>query len=129
MARIHAEERTLRALTADVEHEIVERLVKALHPLRIYLFGSHAYGTADRDSDVDLLLVVGDDETAKRDLACQGLSSLSGICIPVDLIVCTQAELVKWADVPCNIIHTVVHKGRVIYDSHHGIGAGVAEKG
>ena len=117
------------ALSADIEREIVERLVKALRPLRIYVFGSHAYGTPDRDSDLDLLLVVGDDETAKRDLACRGLSSLSGICIPVDLVVCTEAELMKWADVPCNIIHTVVNKGRVIYDSHSGIGAGVGEKG
>ena len=27
--------------------------VKALDPLRVYLFGSYAYGTPDQDSDFD----------------------------------------------------------------------------
>ena len=41
--------------------EIVQRLADAYHPLRIYLFGSKARGTAGPDSDYDLLIVVSDD--------------------------------------------------------------------
>ena len=36
----------------------VRRLVAALRPERIYLFGSRARGDADQDSDFDLLVVV-----------------------------------------------------------------------
>jgi len=34
--------------------EIVKRLVETLHPLEIYLFGSHARGTPDRDKRLGL---------------------------------------------------------------------------
>src|SRR5438552_17249869 len=37
---------------------IVERLVEALRPERIYAFGSHARGDATPDSDVDLAVIV-----------------------------------------------------------------------
>jgi hypothetical protein len=43
--------------------------------------------------------------------------SLSGMCIPVDLLVFNTAEMQKWSNVPCNIIHTVVQKGRLVYES------------
>ncbi len=39
-----------------IKDEIVERL-KPLGPDKIILFGSHANGTADEDSDIDLFLV------------------------------------------------------------------------
>ena len=42
-------------------------MVKAYQPKAIYLFGSHARGTAGPDSDYDLLLVVDDNaDKAKR---------------------------------------------------------------
>ena len=39
-----------------LKDEIVERL-KPLEPDKIILFGSYAYGTPNKDSDIDLLLV------------------------------------------------------------------------
>ena len=42
-----------------IQSEIVERL-KPLQPERIILFGSYALGNATEDSDIDLLLVRGD---------------------------------------------------------------------
>ncbi|NQT50713.1 nucleotidyltransferase domain-containing protein [bacterium] len=95
--------------------EIVRRLVAALHPLRIYLFGSHVAAEADRDSDLDLLVVVPDTPTSPRELARLGRGSLWGMAVPVDLVVCTDSEMRKWAPVPCNLIHTVVQRGRLVY--------------
>ena len=37
---------------------IVQRLVTAFQPERIYVFGSHGRGDAGPDSDIDLLVVV-----------------------------------------------------------------------
>ncbi|MCF7810157.1 nucleotidyltransferase domain-containing protein [bacterium] len=37
--------------------EIVDRIVAHVAPVKIFLFGSFAYGKPDRDSDVDLLVV------------------------------------------------------------------------
>ena len=37
---------------------IVDRLVDVSRPLRIYLFGSYAWGTPTVDSDYDLCVIV-----------------------------------------------------------------------
>lgn len=114
------------AFTAEQQKEIVRRLVDALHPLKIYLFGSHAYGTPRRDSDVDLMVVMHDFTIPYRELAFRGRRSLRGMGIPVELHVCTQAEMEKWSKVPCNTIHTVAQKGRLIYAAPDGSREGVA---
>lgn len=105
----------MRECTADLLDEIVGRLVEELRPLRVYVFGSHAVGTPDRDSDVDLLVVVEDTATPTRDLARRGRRSLWGLRVPVDLVVCTVSEMEKWSHVSCNLIHTAVEKGRLLY--------------
>lgn len=56
--------------------EIVRRLRHALAPVAIYLFGSYAYGALQRDSDIDVLVVVEDspDSAYQRDAkACLAL--------------------------------------------------------
>ncbi len=45
------------AITPEKIEEIVERIVGAVHPHRIYLFGSRANGTETEDSDIDLLVI------------------------------------------------------------------------
>ena len=116
-------------LSPEILQEIVWRLSEALRPREIYLFGSHAYGKPDRDSDVDLLVVVGDTGADARELARIGRSSLRGMGFPVDLIVCTEEEVRTWAPVPCNLVHTVVAKGRRIYGTQEAPGGGVAVEG
>jgi len=43
-----------------LKKEIIERL-KPLHPEKVILFGSYAYGKPNKDSDIDLLVVTQDD--------------------------------------------------------------------
>ena len=107
----------MKDLSPELLNEIVRRLVDALDPVGIYLFGSHAGGTPGPDSDVDLLVVVEQAEEAKAELAHRGEMSLWGLCIPVDLIVCTVADMDKWSGVPCNLLHTVAEKGQLVYDA------------
>jgi predicted nucleotidyltransferase len=109
----------VKELPEDLLQEIVRRLVEALDPAGIYLFGSHASETADTDSDVDLLVVMegGDGDVPCRELARRGRKSLRGLGVPVDLVVCTTAEVDRWCAVPCNLIHTVAEKGRLVYES------------
>ncbi len=46
-------------VTLKYIQEIVQQIVASFHPL---LFGSHAYGTATTDSDVDLLVMMDTEE-------------------------------------------------------------------
>ena len=105
----------MKDLSPELLEEIVRRLVEALHPVGIYLFGSHASGTPDKDSDVDLLVVVAEAEAPKAEIEHRGRMSLWGLCVPVDLIVCTLADMDKWSRVPCNLLHTVSEKGQLVY--------------
>jgi predicted nucleotidyltransferase len=50
------------AVTADVLRHVVQRIVEALGPERIILYGSRARGEQTVDSDLDLLVVM---ETAE----------------------------------------------------------------
>ncbi len=107
----------MKEFSKELCDEIVNRLASTLHPVKIYLFGSCAYGTANQGSDIDLLVVVPDTQLSQRELARCGRRSLWGMRIPVDLIVCTASEMQKWSPINCNLIHTVVQKGQLIYEA------------
>ncbi len=107
----------MKACSDELLDEIVGRVVDALHPARVYLFGSHAEGNPEADSDIDLLVVVPDTSDPPREMARRGRKSLWGMAVPVDLIVCTDSEVEKWSRVHCNLIHTAVEKGRLLYAS------------
>ncbi|MBN1346544.1 MAG: nucleotidyltransferase domain-containing protein [Phycisphaerae bacterium] len=95
--------------------EIVRRLVEALHPERIYLFGSHAYGAPDRDGDLDLLIVVPDDAGDRWDLATKGWMALRGVALPVDLVVFRRNEMTEWAGTRSSLPHAALEKGKLLH--------------
>lgn len=95
--------------------EIVQRLVDTLRPQRIYLFGSHAYGEPDRDSDFDFLVVVPDEAGEADDLALAARRGLLPLRVPVDILVYHRREMDKWTPVRCSLPHTVTRKGRLLY--------------
>ncbi len=119
----------MEKLSTELINEVTTRLKDALHPSKIYLFGSHAYGDTDQDSDIDLLIVVPDTDKSTREIARQGRASLRGLMFPVDLIVCTQSQIQKWSDVKCTLIYTVIRKGRLIYESQGRTGERIAHAG
>jgi predicted nucleotidyltransferase len=86
-------------LSTELLKEMTKRLVESIQPEKIYLFGSHAAGSADRDSDFDLLIVVPDTHPSRHELALKGRASLRDFIIPMDLVVCTHSEIEKWQDV------------------------------
>jgi len=43
-------------LSDSIQHEIIGYL-RSIDPEKVILFGSHAYGTPDADSDIDLYIV------------------------------------------------------------------------
>ncbi|GEM_PF-3667861 len=71
----------------DAIQAICDRIVGRFQPVRVILFGSHAYGTPTPDSDVDLLVILHFEGSALRKAAevsqCipRGRSSGSGACL------------------------------------------------
>ena len=95
--------------------EVVSRLRGALSPVAIYLFGSYAYGTPRRGSDIDLLVVVEDsplDAYARDAIAYRALGRIP---LPIDVQVYTRAEFEERSALPTSFERTVRTKGKVIH--------------
>ncbi|TBH21219.1 nucleotidyltransferase domain-containing protein [Thermus thermamylovorans] len=79
--------------------EAVRRLQEAMDLEALYLFGSHARGTADPRSDLDLLVVA---RTPLPPLKRIGLvlELLQDAPVPVDVLVLTPEELDERRELP-----------------------------
>jgi uncharacterized protein len=95
--------------------EIVHRLVEHLKPERIILFGSHAYGEPNEDSDVDLLVIVADSTEPRHRRATKAYGALWGIKIPTDVVVLTSAEVERKINVVSSLESQAMRQGKVLY--------------
>ena len=94
--------------------QAVERVVEAVQPLRVILFGSAAREEMGPHSDFDVLVVMPDGchcrTVAKRLYhACRGLGS------PTDFIVVQESDVRIHGDDPYLIIHNALAEGRELY--------------
>ena len=95
--------------------EAVCRLRAEFDPIAIYFFGSMAEGRAGRDSDLDLLVVVRDSGEDVVTRGARAYRALSGLGVPKDVLVYTQAEFETRSARPVTFEGTVRHRGRVVY--------------
>ncbi len=93
----------------------VARIVDALSPEQIVLFGSYAYGQPTPDSDVDLLVVMDTDASATdRFLSVSRL--LRPRPFPVDILVRTPDEIDSALRTGDSFITEVMAHGKVLYE-------------
>ena len=101
-------------LDAKIIDMLVRRIVGAVHPQRIMLFGSAARGQMGPDSDIDVLVVVP--EGTHRLKTTQFLyKQLFGFRFPVDILVVTPAVLEQHRHNPALIYRSVLAEGKEIY--------------
>lgn len=98
-----------------VLREMVDRLVHALHPERIFLFGSRARGDARPDSDYDLLAVVPDSDLAPHRRDVLAFRALCGVGAAKDVLVWTREEFESRSRVATSLPATVLREGRLVY--------------
>ena len=100
-------------LTEEMLTEIVERIVDALAPEKVILFGSYAEGRANADSDVDLLVVTARPMGYReRFAAMQGL--FRDLPLPVQVITIPEDRFLETQDVIGGIAYPAARYGRVI---------------
>jgi uncharacterized protein len=95
-------------------HLLVQRIVEAVHPIRIILFGSAAREEMGPDSDVDVLVVMPEG-THRRHTAQFLHTRLFGVPLAVDILVATPEDMEKYKDSPGFIFNTINEEGREIY--------------
>jgi len=105
----------LSAIDTATIREVAGRLVAALAPERVLLFGSYAWGSPDADSDLDLYLIVADDSEPAHRIARRGHLALRGLKVPVDLVVRTRSESARNARAVSSLDYEVLRRGVSLY--------------
>ena len=95
--------------------EVVRRLVKAIEPDRIILFGSHARGEQKPGSDLDLIINKASEEAPHRRDA-RAYRAVGAVGVPKDLLWYTPREVEEWAGSANHVLTRALREGRVIYE-------------
>lgn len=96
--------------------EVVSRLVRALDPREIWLFGSRAEGRNAPDSDFDLLIVTKvEDGEAGFDFDAV-YAPLKGLGVGCDVVPCRADEFDEERGDPTSLCWLVAHTGKKLYD-------------
>lgn len=95
---------------------VVRQIVEGVHPDKIILFGSHAYGEPTKDSDVDLLVVM---RSRKRPVerAIEVSRSIRFYPFPMDILVRTPREIRHRTQMGDPFFQEVIRRGKILYES------------
>jgi predicted nucleotidyltransferase len=105
---------TVERHSSEIIGDLVGRIVSAVDPLRIVLFGSAARGEMKPESDIDVLVVMPDG-THRLKTVRYLYQQLFGFGHPVDMVVATPSVLERHKDNIGLIYRTVLAEGKEIY--------------
>ena len=110
-------EQTFRVTTAEEIKHLCAEIAREFRPRRIILFGSHAYGKPQWDSDVDLLVIMPykGRHTSK---AIEILNRLNPTTA-VDLLVRTPKQVEKRLAMGDFFMQEIIDQGKVMYEADH----------
>lgn len=95
--------------------EILDRLVSAYRPERVYLFGSVARGDAGPDSDYDILLIVADDSPPELLSPRRAYEALWGLRTAADVHVWPRKRFDSRLHLKASLPSAVVREGKLLY--------------
>ena len=100
--------------------------LKELNPNLIMLFGSYAWGTPHKDSDIDLLVVTDDDfipanfeEKLKLSLKYKRKIFEINKLVAVDLLVYTKPMYQHFIDLQSSFSCEILSKGIILYENNN----------
>jgi len=105
---------TTHTVSAVMLTELVRRIVAAVQPRRIILFGSAARGQMGPHSDLDVLVIMPDG-IHRRETARQVYRALRRFSMPKDVVVVTESDVERFGNEPSLVIHHALSEGKEIY--------------
>jgi uncharacterized protein len=97
--------------------EIRNRLVDLFKPTAIFIFGSYAWGTPGKDSDLDIAVIVGESDEKPYKSIQKGTLALWDIKIPIDLLVFTSKDFGEKSKFRSTLQYQINLKGIKIYEN------------
>jgi uncharacterized protein len=97
--------------------KLAEQIAREFHPDKIILFGSHAYGRPEPDSDVDLLVIMRFRGRPVR----QAIAILNrlNVLTPVDLLVRTPEQVQERLALGDQLMREILERGKVMYEARN----------
>ncbi len=96
---------------------MVDRLITAFQPDRIYLFGSKAREDSTADSDYDLMVIVSDDAPSEKRRSRLAYQVLRGTRAAADVLVWTKTAFNKRLHIPTSLPSIIEREGKLLYAS------------
>lgn len=100
---------------ADWVDLVISDIAAAEHPERIVLFGSVARSEAGPDSDVDVLVVLGDRINGPRWRVAARIKRAITAPVPVDVLVTDVHAIRERRQLIGSAIDTALREGKVVY--------------
>lgn len=97
--------------------DLTSQIAQEFDPDKIILFGSHAYGQPQDDSDVDILVVLSFQGKPVRKAI--EIRNKVNVRMPLDLIVRTPQQLADRLAQNDWFMREIVERGRTLYEANH----------
>jgi uncharacterized protein len=95
--------------------KLVSEIVEGFQPEKVILFGSFASGKPDRDSDIDLMVIMKTRENTLE--TAVNIRQSVNHTFPIDIIVRTPRQIKERLRMGDSFIKEVVEKGKVLYEA------------
>lgn len=91
-------------------------LVAGIDAKQVYLFGSYAYNTANKDSDIDIFVVADLNGKKKIEITQQARRLLLGnVSMPIDILVCDTNDFNNRKNNQSTFEYNIYTEGQKIY--------------
>ena len=104
-------------ITPQKVQMVIQKIIEISQPRKLILFGSFVHGDMHMSSDLDILVVTGDDIKNTRRESIRIRRALKGIIMSMDILVIQESRLKELANTPGLIYKEAILKGKVVYES------------
>ena len=111
-----ANHQILKKATTTQIKDLCEQIAREFKPEKIILFGSHAYGKPQWDSDVDLLIIMPFKRRPHRQAV--NIRSRIGAPMALDLLVRTPQQVSRRLAMGDSFIREILERGKVVYEAN-----------
>ena len=95
--------------------DLCRQIVEGFNPQKIILFGSHADGKPNEDSDVDLLVIMPfEGRNSQKAIEIRQKIKTS---LPLDLLVRTSSQVQERIEMEDFFMRDIVYKGKILYEA------------
>ncbi len=107
---------SLWVITPEKVQTAIKRIIEVSRPRKLILFGSYVRGNMNLNSDLDILVVTGDDIENPRKESVRIRRALKGIVMSMDILVVPESKLEELTNMPGLIYREAMRGGEVVYE-------------